>query len=75
MGWLTGLIGGFVRGISSSLMDWWRLRKAEKDRARADSFEAAHRGDMAADKTEAVIEQAGRDAETKAASDWAGLRP
>lgn len=69
MNWLSSLVGGFVRGIGTSLMDWWRTRKAERDRARADSMEAANQGEREATLTEMAVEKARKEASEKAGRD------
>lgn len=56
MAWLASLVSGAFRGLSTSLMDWWNAWKAGKDRARADSFESAHKGGVLAEEAEREIE-------------------
>ena len=51
-GWLGAIVGGLVKGLGDVLFGWIARRKAEANRARADSFESAHKGDVQADQTE-----------------------
>ncbi len=66
---MWGIVSALVRGIGTSIMDWWRMRKAERDRARADSMESANRGEREATLTEMEVEKARREASEKARRD------
>lgn len=66
---MWGAVTALIRGLGASIMDWWRLRKAERDRARADSMEAANRGEREAALTEIAVEQARKEASEKARRD------
>ena len=49
--WAYGITAGIL-GIGAVLWFRAKLRRAEEDRIRADAFEAAKRGDIAAQKAE-----------------------
>ena len=69
MGWLGTALAGIFRGIGAAFMDWLRWRKAEKDRARADTAESYIGGDLAAEKTEAGLVEARDNAQKKPLSE------
>lgn len=62
-------ITGVIRGLFTGLFDWFRQRKAEKDRERADVMHAANVGDAAADKAEFAVKQEAEKARAKATDD------
>ena len=66
---LGDVVGGLIRGLFTSLFDWFRQRKAEKDRERADANQAANVGDALADKAEFEVKKEAERARAKAADD------
>lgn len=63
------VVSGFLRGLFTGLFDWFRQRKADKDRERADAMHAANVGDAAADKAEFAVKTEAEKARAKAADD------
>ena len=54
MGWI---ITALVAGAGATLLTYLAQRRAAADKARADSLESAHRGDLLADEVERGIRE------------------